>query len=450
MGSSTQHDSTSAPAGSLEGVDGSRGSSINKWTKMTGTDTWRWCLGLIYIVAVATIWIAASYIVQSVVDAGVSPFLITYICNSLFVVYIPIVEVARYFEDSVSGFWTKFKGKDAESLQQSADLESVNLLQSGGHEINAASDQSQSRSPDDSRFSAQTELSIADCSKGLDAKGRWTRARVAKVSMVVCPFWFLAQLTFNLSLRYTTVTSNTILSSTSSLFTFLVALVFLGETFTWLKLVSVLLCMGGTIIVSLADTSSTVNAIATNPPLGDFLSIVSAGCYAIYITLIRKNLPDEEEGEGKVSMAQFLGFLGLFNMLFFLPVALVLNFAKLEPFHRLTWEQVGLIVGKGLLDNVLSDYLWAKAVLLTTTTVATAGLTIQVPIAAIVDTLTGHAPHLLNYVGAAAVLVGFAGINIPAGESPQAAQQEQETPIVSMVDDPLHLPSSRNATDAVS
>ncbi|RLN13688.1 hypothetical protein C2845_PM09G21820 [Panicum miliaceum] len=413
---------------------------------MTSTDTWRWYLGLIYIVAVASIWIAASYIVQSVVDGGVSPFLITYICNSLFVVYIPIIEVARYFEDSVGNFWTKLKCKNAESLQQPADLESVNLLQSGGHEINAASDQSQTRSPEDTSipdasFPAQTELSVADCSKGLDAKGRWTRARVAKVSMVVCPFWFLAQLTFNLSLRYTTVTSNTILSTTSSLFTFLVALVFLGETFTWLKLVSVLLCMGGTIIVSLADSSSTVNAIATNPLLGDFLSIFSAGCYAIYITLIRKKLPDEKEGEGQVSMAQFLGFLGLFNMLFFLPVALVLNFAKLEPFHRLTWEQVGLIVGKGLLDNVLSDYLWAKAVLLTTTTVATAGLTIQVPIAAIVDTLTGHAPHLLSYVGAAAVLLGFAGINIPAGESPQAAQQEQETPIVTMVDDPLHIPS---------
>lgn len=143
--------------------------------------------------------------------------------------------------------------------------------------------------------------------------------------------------------------SNTILSSTSSLFTFLVALVFLGETFTWLKLISVLLCMGGTIIVSLADSSSSANAIATNPLLGDFLSIVSAGLYAVYITLIRKKLPDEKEGQGQVSMAQFLGFLGLFNMLFFLPVALVLNFAKLEPFHRLTWEQVGLVVGKGRL-----------------------------------------------------------------------------------------------------
>jgi len=404
---------------------------------------------LIYIVAIASIWIAASYIVQSVVDGGVSPFLITYICNSLFVVYIPIVEFARYFEDSIDNLWSKLKGKDGADLQQSADLESVNLLERSEREGNAASPQSEGNVTLDVNFPAHTELVVADCSKGLDAKGRWTRARTARVSMLVCPFWFLAQLTFNLSLRYTTVTSNTILSSTSTLFTFLVALVFLGETFTWLKLISVLLCIAGTIIVSLADSGGTLNAIATNPLLGDFLSIVSAGLYAVYITLIRKKLPDEKEGQGQVSMAQFLGFLGLFNMLFFLPVALVLNFAKLEPFHTLTWEQVGLIVGKGLLDNVLSDYLWAKAILLTTTTVATAGLTIQVPIAALVDTLTGHAPHLLNYIGAAAVLVGFAGINIPS-DVLQPSQDEQEAPVGSIVDDPHHSSSDRNPTNPVS
>ena len=68
----------------------------------------------------------------------------------------------------------------------------------------------------------------------------------------------------------------------------------------------------------------------------------------------------------------------------------------------------------GLLDNVLSDYLWAKAVLLTTTTVATAGLTIQIPLAALVDTLIGNAPNAIDYIGAAAVMVGFAGINAPS------------------------------------
>lgn len=63
---------------------------------------------------------------------------------------------------------------------------------------------------------------------------------------------------------------------------------------------------------------------------------------------------------------------------------------------------------------MLSDYLWAKAVLLTTTTVATAGLTIQVPLAAIVDSVTGNAPHLMDYLGAVAVMIGFVGINIPS------------------------------------
>lgn len=144
--------------------------------------------------------------------------------------------------------------------------------------------------------------------------------------------------------------SNTILSSTSSLFTFLVSLLFLGEKFTWVKLVSVLLCMAGTIIVSLGDSenSSSVSATASNPLLGDILSLASAGLYAVYITLIRKKLPDDDGKNGDASMAQFLGFLGLFNLIIFLPVALILHFTKLEPFYRLTLKQFCLIVGKGM------------------------------------------------------------------------------------------------------
>lgn len=141
--------------------------------------------------------------------------------------------------------------------------------------------------------------------------------------------------------------SNTILSSASSLFTFLVSLAFLSEKFTWLKLISVLLCMVGTIIVSLGD-SQTGLTVASNPLLGDILALASAALYAVYITLIRKKLPDDDGKSGQASMAQFLGFLGLFNLLIFLPVALILNFTKLEPFNLLTWEQLGLIIGKGL------------------------------------------------------------------------------------------------------
>ncbi|KAJ6807133.1 thiamine-repressible mitochondrial transport protein THI74-like [Iris pallida] len=349
-------------------------------------------LGLTYIVAIAAIWIAASYIVQSVVDAGVSPFLVTYICNSLFVIYLPLVEVTRHFR-AVCGTNT------SPDVRQVGDAEGVHLL------------------PENGLPSQQ-----------------WTRARMARVSLLICPFWFFAQLFFNVSLKYTTVTSNTILSSTSSLFTFLVSLAFLGEKFTWVKLISVLLCMGGTIIVSLADSKAGVSAIATNPVAGNILSLVSAALYAVYITLIRLMLPDDENGECQSSTAQFLGFLGLFNAIIFLPVALVLHFTNMEPFHRIKWKQFGLIVGKGLLDNVLSDYLWVKATKLTTTTVATAGLSIQVPIAAIVDLMTGHAPRLLEFLGASFVMVGFAGLNVPSDASPEAQASEKKGEEIVMVE----------------
>ncbi|XP_071918683.1 thiamine-repressible mitochondrial transport protein THI74 [Coffea arabica] len=375
---------------------------------------WRWLLGLLYIFAVATIWIAASFVVQSVVDGGVSPFLVTYICNSLFLVYIPLVEIGRILEDKYGSILFWWKKKEISSLEHLADSEEVILLENNEPGIQADTIALDVVPEEHTVKNHRRGVIVQDANIGLDAKGRWTRTRVAKVSLLVCPFWFLAQLTFNLSLKYTTVTSNTILSSASSLFTFLVALVFLGEMFTWVKLFSVLLCMGGTIIVSMGDSEAGSSSVAPNPALGDILSVLSAALYAVYITLIRKKLPDEEDGKsGQASMAQFLGFLGLFNLLIFLPVALVLNFTNLEPFKILTWKQLGLIIGKGLLDNVLSDYLWAKAVLLTSTTVATAGLTIQVPLAAVVDSITGNTPHLLDYIGAAAVMVGFAGINIP-------------------------------------
>lgn len=156
--------------------------------------------------------------------------------------------------------------------------------------------------------------------------------------------------------------SNTILSSASTLYTFLLSLIFLGEQFTWVKLIGVLLCMGGTITVSLGDSKAGSSKVALNPALGDILCVVSAGFYAIYISLIRKKLPDDNEDgkQGSPSMAQFLGFVGLFNLLIFLPIALVVSIAKLEHFNNLTGKQFGLIIGKGMF-KLLSSYLVSTA-----------------------------------------------------------------------------------------
>lgn len=185
---------------------------------------WKWVLGLIYIVAVATIWIAASFVVQSVVDAGVSPFLITYICNSLFVVYIPIAEIGRYLVDTYGSllFWGNKKSSPLQELEHSeqtillgesdvvvkVDGSYPSTIVEGG-EICQHERDIDSRSEFVSHELGRTSPDVqsdGNPDQGLDAKGRWTRTRVAKVSLLICPFWFLAQLTFNLSLKYTTVT----------------------------------------------------------------------------------------------------------------------------------------------------------------------------------------------------------------------------------------------------
>lgn len=193
-------------------------------SKDVESKAWKWGLGLIYIIAVAIIWIAASFVVQSVVDAGVSPFLVTYICNSLFVVLIPIVEIERYLEDSYGGllFWrsdkskSRLKGRLGESEQanllrdndatdeviESLVIEEVDVIEDRNNHSELLSSDNVVGGLVGQVYLIENE----NDKKGLDAKGRWTRCRMAKVSLLICPFWFFAQLTFNLSLKYTTVT----------------------------------------------------------------------------------------------------------------------------------------------------------------------------------------------------------------------------------------------------
>ena len=51
--------------------------------------------GLAIIACVAVIWVVASFVVQTVEAAGVPAFLLTYIANILFVVYLPLYGVVR-------------------------------------------------------------------------------------------------------------------------------------------------------------------------------------------------------------------------------------------------------------------------------------------------------------------------------------------------------------------
>ncbi|CAD7952436.1 unnamed protein product [Amoebophrya sp. A25] len=68
---------------------------------------------------------------------------------------------------------------------------------------------------------------------------------------VIAPIWFCAQYSYAVGLDYTTVTSSTVISTTSCVPTFLLSLLFLRERPRWTKVLGVLACVAGNLVLTL-------------------------------------------------------------------------------------------------------------------------------------------------------------------------------------------------------
>ncbi|CAD7701756.1 unnamed protein product [Ostreobium quekettii] len=170
----------------------------------------------------------------------------------------------------------------------------------------------------------------------------------------------------------------------------------------------------GTALVAISDKDSG-GSEGTHKLWGDILAVVAAMTYSVYTIMLRKRLPDDDH----VDMALFLGYLGL--ILTFTIGAILWLLIVADAVKVVGWPKgaLGWAVVKGLLDNVLSDYLWARAVVLIGPTPATAGLLMQWPISIVADLLLGNANWLRQVwtavcmlAGAMSVLVGFVGLNV--------------------------------------
>lgn len=65
-------------------------SANNLWEKSLKILRDKQVKGILCTVAAAIIWVLASFVVQRVEDQGLSPFVLSYIANSLFVIFLPL------------------------------------------------------------------------------------------------------------------------------------------------------------------------------------------------------------------------------------------------------------------------------------------------------------------------------------------------------------------------
>jgi solute carrier family 35 protein F5 len=408
-------------------------------------------VGLLFIFLVSVIWSAASVLVQFLYNdhSFDSPFLLTYIGTSLFILFLPSRWIWQRFCGDPSQIipWQHESNNSSNNhARRSADYESLGL------ECTATADE-ETRSHFHDSSLPEAPLTAGDDDDDDDnhhprhpsEKYRWTELDHVRAAAKIAPVWFISNWAYNASLKYTSITSSTVLASTGSLFAFLFALLMKDESFTYLKLVGVLLGMMGSIITGLHDfqseaddgsdtfnnhTSSVVADHLGTPPYqqpqsavgnddriwGDILGLISAAGYGSYAVMVRVLCPQDES---LMSMQLFLGYVGLCNMVVLSPICL---YQLLDSFSRqsasnLTWVVFGFLVLKGLFDNVLSDYLWARAVVLTSATVATVGLGLTIPLAFASDWMFEGRPDVLqpaSIVGALSVLAAFVLVNVGA------------------------------------
>ena len=369
-------------------------------------------LGLFFIVLVAIMWAASSVLVQYLYSdhSFHSPFLVTYIGVSLFTLWLPAEQLIKWVRKCI-GPWCS---SDDEDDIADADASETESITASYH--NNSSLQRDDREEEEVHFNNIQ----ADPILLAEAKLPWTDEQHMRAACCIAPVWFLANWTYNASLIYTSISSSTVLASTGSLFTFLFAVLTKDESFGSIKLLGVILGVCGSCLTTLQDTHSSSAAsslISTdgiddvssmkNPLLGDILGLISAVGYGAYAVQTRLLCPHDES---LYSMQRLLGYIGLINLVVLSPVAIWLLVGHVKLSAVVFW----FLVVKGLFDNVLSDYLWLRAVLLINATVATVGLGIAIPFAFAADIVLGKEDVLSSgaVLGALAILAGFLLVNL--------------------------------------
>ena len=119
----------------------------------------------------------------------------------------------------------------------------------------------------------------------------------------------------------------------------------------------------GVVLVSLADSSNLLTGkpadlrpLPPNPLLGDILALISALFYALYVSLLKVRIREEN----RINMQLFFGFVGLFNVVTLWPLGFMVHFLRIEPFEfPQNWKEwSGIGINVSLCSSIWSHHLF--------------------------------------------------------------------------------------------
>ncbi|GME93298.1 unnamed protein product [[Candida] boidinii] len=199
------------------------------------------------------------------------------------------------------------------------------------------------------------------------------------------------------------------------------------ENFNYLKLFGIALSFTGVCLVTnndlVSSLISTTTTTTTNITLsgddkdgnknliifiGNLLALGGALGYGIYSVLLKLKVKNDE----RMDMRIFFGFVGVFNTLFLWPPILILHYIGIEKLELPPNYKILNILLLNCSISFLADYLWAKAMILTSPLTVTVGLSLTIPVAMIGDFIIKHIVNSFVYtIGAIIICLSFIIIN---------------------------------------
>lgn len=349
-------------------------------------------LGLVIV-----LWVVSSFLISLIFEDNSyrKPFFITYINTAAFTMY--LLPTARAV---VGKYWRTGELNIREELR--AEEEEGALL------------------PKDGDGGVVSRLSLRE---------------TVKLSAEFCVLWFSANLVTNASLAYTSVASQTILSSTSSFFTLFIGALCHVERVSKVKVAGSVVSFVGILLVTRSDSTQSRAGVKPLPgarveqeasPLitlaGNVLALSGALLYGVYSTLLKRRVKDES----RVNMKIFFGCVGLLTLLFLWPSMIVLDYLGWETFQWPGSTRVLAVIVSNCLITFISDFCWANAMLLTSPLTVTVGLSVTIPFAMFGDVIFKRKPMTLLYLIGALLIVGaFFIINRSSEEEGLEALMEE-------------------------
>lgn len=230
--------------------------------------------------------------------------------------------------------------------------------------------------------------------------------------------WFGANWAVNAALGMTNVASATTISSAQGLFTLVIGFLVGIEDLTLSKAVATLATLVGVALVANADTHAAQNVIETSTRflptqamalLGDMTALASAFLYASYVIYLKRSVKEDS----RLSMPFFFGWVGIWSIILFAPVGIVLHLTGIEPFVLPETLTAWMGMWVNMFITLTSDLFFMMAMLKSSPLAATVGISLTIPLAAFVEGIWGGKPqHWSQMIGDGLVVASFVTIGL--------------------------------------